>query len=69
MNKKEALEIKRQGTVGAQVDVWVRKFPEGTKMKCSWSNKVFLIEVTKEIEGQAIDIVQGTPITNSDTQA
>ena len=47
MKKKEAKEIKRQDTVEKQVGVWIHKFPDGTKMRTSWSEKVFIIEVLK----------------------
>lgn len=44
MTTEEAKEIKRQENATAQLSVWLEKFPEGTKVKVTWSEKVFLVE-------------------------
>jgi len=44
MKEEEAIAIKRQESATAQLAVWLGKFPEGSKVKVSWSDKVFLVE-------------------------
>jgi hypothetical protein len=45
MDKEEAKQIKRQDSATAQLAVWLEKFTDGTKVKVSWSDKVFLVEL------------------------
>ena len=47
MNKEEAKKIKRQKTALLQVQEWLHLLPDGTKVSCSWSEKVFVIELKK----------------------